>query len=321
MDLKVDRENTMVLDITYLCNATCRYCRWGSPTTAGRNHQELKSLLLPAENVRSLGTKRVVLSGGEPRLHPDIEKILSYYSELVDDVVVITNGYGLDGAEVIRLVNAGATGITVSLDSVLPEVVILTRATPKALHMEVMNGLERIASLPRDFELGINSVVSHPTANWRNAEALLAFGHRLDVDFVKFQPIFDDGFAGSNATDLLLSDADAFSLAEVALLLPTTEHPPTNPVGFWLDLVAMTGGEALEQSACGLGPRQSIVTKDSFAICYWLASSSYGDRSAPLQKERVNEVREGFESKKLDCRVDFHCFCTQNVSHEWKRRE
>jgi MoaA/NifB/PqqE/SkfB family radical SAM enzyme len=279
MGLKVDQESTMVLDITYLCNATCRYCRWGNPTTAGRTHRETESLLLPAESIRSLGTQRVVLSGGEPRLHPDIEKILSHYHELVDDVVVITNGYGLDEAEIIRLLGAGATGITVSLDSVFPEVALLTRATSKTLHAGVMRGLERIAKLRLDFELGINSVVSHPTANWRNVEALFELGHRLDVDFIKFQPILDDGFAGSNARDLLLSDADRPSLTEVASMLPTTERPPTNPVGFWLDLADVAGGESLKPGACGLGARQSIVTMDSFAICYWLASSSYGDKS------------------------------------------
>jgi hypothetical protein len=35
----------------------------------------------------------------------------------------------------------------------------------------------------------------------------------------------------------------------------------------------------------------------------------------------VSEIREGFESEKLGCMVDFHCFCTQNVSHTWKRWE
>src|SRR2546426_530833 len=115
--LPVDTENTTVVDVTYLCNATCKYCQWGNLLTPGRAHRTVEEIVIPEDTLRSLGTQRIVLSGGEPRLNPHLNRALNHYHQLVDQVVVITNGYGLDTTEVGRLAHAGATGITVSLDS------------------------------------------------------------------------------------------------------------------------------------------------------------------------------------------------------------
>ena len=100
-------------------------------------------MLVHPETLRNLGTRRVVLSGGEPRLNPRIGAILAHYARLVDEVVVITNGYGLGPREARDLLRAGATGIAVSLDSADPEESFRTRLTPPGVHAGI---------LPRDQE-------------------------------------------------------------------------------------------------------------------------------------------------------------------------
>ena len=133
---------TMVVDVTYLCNATCRYCRWGDSLTPGRVAQNLENVFIPPDTLEMIGTRRVVLSGGEPRLHPRIADILEYYGSLVDEVVVITNGYGLDVEAARDLLDAGATGITVSLDSVRAIESFITRRTPPALHADILRNID-----------------------------------------------------------------------------------------------------------------------------------------------------------------------------------
>ena len=185
---------TTVVDVTYLCNAECRYCRWGDSATPGRVAQDLEKVLIPADTLADLGTKRVVISGGEPRLHPRIMDIISYYRNLVDHVVIITNGYGLDQKAVEELLRAGTTGITVSLDSVDAMESFLTRRTPACATREDTPEYCRHCGPDRDYELGINCTVSHVTANWITVHDMLEFGTRLDADCVKFQPMFDDGY-------------------------------------------------------------------------------------------------------------------------------
>jgi MoaA/NifB/PqqE/SkfB family radical SAM enzyme len=274
--------------------------------------------LIPEQNLRALGTQRIVLSGGEPRLHPHIKQILSHYRQFVDQVIVITNGYGLDMTEVSSLLQSGATGITLSLDSVFSDMATATRETSRALHAKILVNLEKIAKADRLFELGINSVVSHPTANWPNVRALLEWGLNLKVDFVKFQPVFDDGYVSQNAPELKLSPFDGPALLEISDSVESISHPPTNPSEFWRDLAELASGERLPSRTCGLGPRHSILTGQKFNICYWLDSASFVGPSDLLTADSASAVRARFADEKLKCKVGFHCFCTQNIGHKWK---
>ena len=173
----------------------------------------MEKILLPAKTLEALGTRRVVISGGEPMLHPKIADILGYYKKLVGQVVIITNGYGLDRGAVEDLLRAGATGITISMDSVDSMESFLTRRTPPALHAKVLQNVAEIAGSGRKCELGINCTVSSVTANWLTVRDMLEFGESACLDFVKFQPVFDDGYVSANSPGLLLGPDDVDPVA------------------------------------------------------------------------------------------------------------
>lgn len=315
----IQQKPTLVVDITYLCNATCRYCRWGTNETPGRTSRSLGEILIPVETLTNLGTKRVVISGGEPRLHPELDQILHYFSKRVEEVIIITNAYGLDINEVEKLLDWGATGFTVSLDSVDPMESFLTRFTPPQLQKEMLTNIETISKMPRNFEFGINSVVSHVTGNWTTVSNLLKFGSGIGIDFIKFQPVFDDGFVAKNSPDLLLSKKDVPSLLEIAKKLDTVKHPLTNPSEFWADLAVISEKRFLPSSGCGIGPGDSISIRGDLKICFWVDSSSYGISSEPVGRSDLLNIQSGFEGKKQKCKVDFHCFCNQRINHTWMK--
>jgi molybdenum cofactor biosynthesis enzyme MoaA len=308
---------SLVVDVTYLCNAECRYCQWGNSETPGRISQSLKEILVPTETLTNLGIKRIVISGGEPRLHPEIESILHYYRNLVDEVVIMTNAYGLTTTEIKKLLDAGVTGFTVSLDSVDVVESFLTRSTPLHLHNKILSNLEDILKMPHDFEFGINSVISHVTANWNSVSALLEFGNKIGIDFIKFQPIFDDGFASINSPELLLSNEDVSSLLDIASKLDTINHPLTNPPAFWTDVAKIANGGSLPANKCGLGSHHSISIRGNLSMCFWVNSSSYGDSSKTMNENDLLKIQTTFEKEKQKCKVDYHCFCNQNIDHTW----
>jgi hypothetical protein len=182
-----------------------------------------------------------------------------------------------------------------------------------------LSGLRSLSS-PRTFELGINSVVSHPTANWRTVRGLLDFAREIRADFVKFQPVFDDGYVSRNAPWLKLSASDVGNLIEISELIGKSPYyPKTNPSGFWLDAASLAQGGTLSPGSCALGPRHSISVQGKLKICYWVDSSTLGNSSVTLSGNEVDGARQKFEQDKLRCVVGFHCFCTQNLSHEWRR--
>ena len=314
----LDSQNTTVVDVTYRCNATCRYCQWGNKSNPRSSHRPLADILIPVQTLRALGTQRIVLSGGEPRIHPELEEVIRYYRNLVEDLIVITNGYGLDGTELRRLLDSGATGVTVSLDSTNPSEAFATRQTAESLHAQVISSLRLISKLPRPYEAGINAVVSHVTANTSTVRDLLEFGHDIGTDFVKFQPIFDDGYVSTNAPDLGLGQRDVQGLLGIADLVGRADHPSTNPPGFWRDLAVLARGDSLNPSSCRLGQYRSIATEGKINVCYWVDAASFGSPDVVLSPDQSRAVRTDFEVAKLRCKVGYHCFCTQDLRHEWE---
>lgn len=312
----ISARHTMVVDITYMCNAQCRYCKWGDSTTQGRTMQDLEKILIPAETLKILDTKRIVISGGEPRLHPNITDILRYYKKLVEEVIIITNGYDLDEKELDILLDSGATGITISLDSVDAMESFMTRRTPPTLHKKILANLKNIAESDHIFELGINCTVSHVTANWITVNEMLKFGKKLDVDFIKFQPIFDDGYVSVNSSDLLLSTDDVIPLLDIARRLDTRETPPTNPSQYWIDIATMTEGKQMPSHQCALSASDAICTDGKLSICYWVDSSHYGSSDKEIIHNR-DSIVTNFERDKQKCKVGFHCFCNQGMEHTW----
>ena len=315
MQKTIPSRGTTVIDVTYLCNAQCRYCRWGDSAIPGRVAQDLEKVFIPADTLKTLGTKRIVISGGEPTLHPQIMDIIRYYAELVDNVVIITNGYGLDRIAMANLLNAGITGITISLDSIDAMESFLTRRTPPALHGTILQNITDIAGHDRDYELGINCTVSCVTANWITVCSMLEFGARLDVDFVKFQPIFDDGYVSKNSPNLLLGTEDVNHLLEISSKLDTITHPPTNPSGFWTDVAALVEGRQIPSCKCALNSSDAISVDGKLSICFWVESSCYG--SSHEMTNNHDRVKAGFEAEKQKCDVGFHCFCNQGMEHTW----
>ena len=311
---------TTVVDITYKCNATCKYCQWGNPYNPLRKHLSLKDICLSAQTIDALGTKRVVLSGGEPRLHPKLPQILSYYKKMVNSIIIISNGYGLGRKEIAQLIRHGATGVAVSLDSINPKESILIRETPLNIHRQIISNLKDVGAHHRDFELGINAVVSHVTANWKSVRDLLEFGQTIGVDYVKFQPIFDDSYVRLNAPHLMLTASDFQELLRIGSLLETLRHPLTNPSGFWKNIADLAAGKELSSASCSLGSKHSIAVRHNLSVCYWLDTISFGDTSSALEVKDVRYTEKSFEKAKTKCKVDFHCFCTQELSHIWTNK-
>ena len=103
----IAQQNSLVIDVTYNCNATCHYCQWGNNKTPGRVNQADEYIYISNEILNHLGTERIVFSGGEPLLRKDLENIIAYYKQTnVVSIVTITNGFLLTKHRIESLINA-----------------------------------------------------------------------------------------------------------------------------------------------------------------------------------------------------------------------
>jgi cyclic pyranopterin phosphate synthase len=110
------------ISVTDRCNFRCVYCM--PKEVYGRDHRflERRELLTFEEITRvartfvSAGVKKIRITGGEPLVRRDLERLIEQLSELDVDLTLTTNGSLLPQKAQV-LADAGLRRITVSLDS------------------------------------------------------------------------------------------------------------------------------------------------------------------------------------------------------------
>ena len=138
-----------------VCNARCGFCNfaldklpkndWKYATRQGA----LDSIdILYKNSVRYL-----VITGGEPMLHPDLVEIVSRSSNLGMKVLLVTNGGLLKSSRIHELANAGISSFIISIDAATVEAHEKNRGLPGVC--EKITEANKIIS-----ELGLHSTAS-----------------------------------------------------------------------------------------------------------------------------------------------------------------
>jgi organic radical activating enzyme len=134
------------------CNMSCSFCF--IDRTVG--DFEVDPLVAEIAQIRERGVDHLVLSGGEPTLHPDLPALVARGKELGFQTIEIqTNGVKAHEMEYARrLADAGLNKVTVSLHSIDPEHSDEITRLPNAFPLTV-------AAMHNFRELGVLTQVAH----------------------------------------------------------------------------------------------------------------------------------------------------------------
>ncbi|MEI6559214.1 MAG: heme d1 biosynthesis radical SAM protein NirJ [Rhodospirillaceae bacterium] len=98
------------------CNLSCRFCYTGSADARFPGELETIEILRGLEDLRGFGVGTLVLSGGEPLLHPDLAQIAGHAKALGFFVSLSTNGTLIDEAAAAVIAATGYDHVGISLD-------------------------------------------------------------------------------------------------------------------------------------------------------------------------------------------------------------
>lgn len=178
------------ISVTDRCNLRCVYCMppEGVPFVP---HSEILSYEQITEVVRvgaKLGIRRLRLTGGEPLVRKDIEKLVAQLAAIegIEDIALTTNGIFL-AKKAQALKDAGVTRINLSLDTMDPEkFAMVTRGGDvkrvlDALHTSIAVGFSPIK---------LNVVLMKGVNDNEVADFLkLSMEHPIQVRFIEYMPI------------------------------------------------------------------------------------------------------------------------------------
>ena len=166
---------------TRKCHLPCAYCNeyddFSSPVPTDE-------MIRRIDRLAYLKTSIVTISGGEPLLHPEIEKIIQRIRHHGMLAGMITNGYLLTPKKIIALNEAGLEHLQISIDNIQPDAVSL-----KSLKV-LDKKLEYLADFA-EFAVNINSVIGGGIRNPEDAE--LITNRAIQLGFSSSLGIIHDG--------------------------------------------------------------------------------------------------------------------------------
>lgn len=162
------------------CNLSCTYC---SEYDDFSDPVPLKEMLARVDKLAELGTTLIVISGGEPLLHPQLDEIIGRIRFHGMIAGLITNGYLLVAERIQRLNRAGLDHLQISIDNVMPDEV--SNKSLKVLDKK-LQWLKEHA----DFHVNINSVIGAGVKN--QGDALVIARRALELGFSSTVGIIHD---------------------------------------------------------------------------------------------------------------------------------
>jgi radical SAM protein with 4Fe4S-binding SPASM domain len=152
----------LVFHITGKCNLNCKYC-YASPYDAiNLEDEKIKHILFDALN---LGTKHVILSGGEPFLHPGIYGLIKYANNIGLKIHITSNGTLIDDTNVEFLKSVDAM-VTISLDGSCAEINDPIRG--KGSYESAINAIDELvdANVPTSMRMTLIKDNLHDVENY-----------------------------------------------------------------------------------------------------------------------------------------------------------
>jgi MoaA/NifB/PqqE/SkfB family radical SAM enzyme len=269
------------------CNLACEYCNeyddFSKPVPT-------ETMFHRVDKLAELGTSVITISGGEPLLHPELDKIIHRVRECGMIAGMITNGYLLTAERIERLNHAGLEWLQISIDNVTPDDV-----SKKSL--KVLDKKLQLLAQDADFHVNINSVVG---GGVRNPQDALVIGKRaLQLGFSSTIGIIHDGDGQLQP----LNEEERNVYHEMKSL----EKQSFTRVNAFQDNIAQGRPN---QWRCRAGARYLYICEDGL-VHY--CSQQRGYPGVPLEKYTLADIRREYVTEK-SCAPHCTVSCVHQVS-------
>ncbi len=262
------------LVVTRRCNLSCSYCNEYDKVSEPVSLEEMKQRI---EALARLKTSVITITGGEPLLHPKIDKIIKLIRSHGMVVTLITNGYLLTETRIKELNDAGLQELQISIDNIEPDLV-----SHKSL--KVLDRKLKLLANHAKFKVNINSVLG--LGEERTQDALVIAKRANSYGFSGTVGLLHDD-------DGILKPLSAKQVAvyqEIGALSRSWIHY----FNYFLFQKNLIEGRA-NSWKCRAGARYLYICEDG--LVHW-CSQQRGYPGNPLAEYTVEDVKREFDTRK-----------------------
>jgi len=256
------------LSITDRCNMHCVYCmpKTGIPLYPKNEILSYEEIQHLSTIFVGLGVEKIRLTGGEPLVRPDIEKLIFALSNIagIKTLGLTTNGLLLS-KKAAQLKSAGLQSINLSID---------TLNSDKFKSITGIDGLSQVllslqTARAQGFEIKINTVIIRGQNDDEIVDfAQFAIDQRCPVRFIEFMPL--DGSHIWNQSLVVTKEEMIQRLNKSGFVLLPQNNPLSDPAR----LYSIQGQEgalgfipSISESFCGACDRIRLTSDGKFLTC------------------------------------------------------
>lgn len=299
----IDTDHPLLVHIVPVrrCNIACGYCNEYDKVS---QPVAIETLERWVDKLAELGTSVVACSGGEPLLHPQLERLIRRIRQRGMLAGLITNGYLLSRARIAALNAAGLDFLQISIDNVEPDEI-----SRKSLRL--LEGKLQWLAEAAEFDVNINSVLG---AGVRNPEDARTINRRArELGFSTSIGIIHDGRGALrplNPTERGVWEDVSGQMNGLRQLL---QNLYTGITGFQRNLADGRPNDW----RCRAGARYFYVCEEGLVH---LCSQQRGYPAVPLERYTVERLRREFDTPKA-CAPYCTIGCVHRVSTMdfWRR--
>ena len=261
------------------CNIDCGYCNEYDKVSPPVATDAIERRI---DKLAGLGTSVVAFSGGEPMLHPDLDRLIRRIRARGMMAGLITNGYFLVPARIAELNAAGLDFLQISIDNVEPDAV--SKKSLRVLDKKLQH-LKEFAT----FDVNINAVLGGGIKNPDDARVINARARELG--FSTSIGIIHDG--AGRLKPLAAQERSVYDDVSAAISGP------------WQVLKNLYSGISRFQDnlasgqpnnwRCRAGARYLYICEDGL-VHY--CSQQRGHPGVPLESYTVDDIRREFATPK-----------------------
>src|SRR6516164_5995487 len=273
---------------TRRCNLACGYCNEYDDFSPPIPTEEM---IRRIDRLAYLKTAIVTISGGEPLLHPDIEKLIQRIRHHDMIAGIITNGYLLTPKKIQALNEAGLEHLQISIDNIQPDEVSVKS-------LKVLDKKLQYLAEYADFAVNINSVIGGGIKSPEDAVTIT--NRALALGFASSLGIIHDG-SGS---------MKPLNRREEAVYREIKQYGKQSysRFNYWFQ-ENLARGEPNDWR-CRAGARYLYICEDGL-VHY--CSQQRGYPGIPLERYTVEDIRREFLTEK-GCAPHCTVSCVHQVS-------